>query len=275
MESEGVEVAEATLWEHLEELVIRLRRIIIAIIIMGFILSIIPYRLDPYTPVVVVLPRLLLSEAIPEKIVVFGEVYDVRLAQFNPFSGFNIMLQSAILLGVIGASPVIAYEVAAYLSPALYPNEKRVLKRLAVVALILFIIGIFFAYYIILPWTFRFLFVTSVVVAGEEGLVAYADIGRLFSLAVKLVVATGLIFEIPLILYILLINEIIDIEKFRGDGMKYAFIVSLIIGALISADPTGVGMLIIALPYYALIWIAVKLADIQLRKKASAGVESA
>lgn len=262
---------DATVWEHLEELVLRLRRIIISIIIMSVVMSLIPYTLDPYTPMAVVFPRLLLEDTIPKQIHVMGQTYEVKLAQFNPMAGFNILIASAVLLGFLASSPYIAYEIASYLSPALYSHEKRILRSLTIAALILFAAGIAFAYFIVLPWVFRFLFTTSVIVAGEEGLVAFADIEKLFWLAVKLIIATGVIFEIPLILYILLTSEIISIDKFKGDGMKYAFIASLIVGAIISPDPTGLGMLIIGIPYFMLIWVAVKLAERKLKSKHGGG----
>jgi len=263
---QGVE-SEQDFWSHVEELIVRLRRIIIAIIIASIAAALAPYSLDPYTPLAVVLPRILLDHAVPDRIEIFNTVVEIQLVQTNPFGGFNIIVASSILMGIILASPVIAYEIAAFLAPALYPEEKKNISRLSLIGVLLFIAGVGFAYYIVVPWALRFLFTMSLVVAGEQGLLAMADIEMLFWLIVKIVVATGLVFEVPLIIYVLLVAEIIDIEWFRGDGLKYAFVASLILGAIISPDPTGLGMILIALPYFILVVIAVKAAELPFEEE--------
>jgi len=264
----GVE-SEQDFWGHVEELLIRLRRIIIAIIIASFSAAIAPYSLEPYTPLAVILPRILLNSTVPDRIEIFNMIIDIELIQTNPFGGFNIIVASSLLMGIILASPVIAYEIAAFLAPALYPEEKKYIIQLTIIGVILFLTGIAFAYYIVVPWALKFLFTMSLVVAGEQGLLAIADIETLFWLIVKIIVATAIVFEVPLIIYLILITEIVKIEWFRGEGLKYAFVASLIIGAIISPDPTGLGMILIAIPYFLLIVIAVKAAEYNLKRKKS------
>ncbi|MCE4602453.1 MAG: twin-arginine translocase subunit TatC [Desulfurococcales archaeon] len=241
------------------ELAVRLKRIVVALIISTLVLSFIPVSVDPYIPAVNVLPKKLIEHAVPPTISFLGQTYEVRLAQFNPFGGFNVLFKSALMLGLLGASPVIIRETFAYIKPALYPHEERAIKKYSILAFILFAAGILLAYYVVIPIAFRFMFMTSIMVAGEEGLVAFADIEKLFTLAVQLILATGLLFEVPLVTYMLLAAGILEPGFFTGDRMKYAFIISLVIGAVISPDPSGLGMLVIAIPYYALFYIAVKL----------------
>lgn len=258
---------EAPIWDHIIELAERLKRIFKAVIISAVVLSVIPYRLNPYLPLISEFPRILISHAVPERITFLGRVYEVKLAQFSPFAGFNVLFQATILLGLLGASPVIAREIAGYLAPALYKREKELLRRYSAAAIGLFVLGMIVAYFIVVPWSIKFLFVTSVFVAGEQGLVAFADIEKLFSLIVKLIIATGVMFEIPLIIYVLIVYEVVGIDKFRGMGLKYAFIASLVLGAIISPDPTGMGMLMLAIPYFTLLFIAIKLAERSLRRR--------
>lgn len=263
------ELPEAPIQEHIVELGVRLKRIAIAVFVAAVILSVVPYRLSPYTPLVAAFPRLLIDSVVPENVTFLGKSYRIELVQYSPFAGFNILFLSTILLGVLGASPVIAKEIAEYLAPALYRHEREMLKRYALAAFGLFTLGVLVAYFIVIPWALRFLFLMSLVVAGEKGLIAFADIERLFSLIVKLMIATGLMFEVPLIIYILIVHGVIGLEKFKGEGLKYAFVASLILGAIISPDPTGMGMLMLAIPYFALLYLAVKLAERKLRKAAS------
>lgn len=261
------ELPEAPLWDHVVELGVRLKRIFTAIFISAVILSALPYSLSPYTPLVSAFPKLLIKHVVPQNITFMGKTYDIQLAQFSPFAGFNVLFLSTILLGILGAAPVIAREIAGYLEPALYKHEKEVIKKYSLAALGLFVLGVLMAYFIVIPWALRFLFIMSIVIAGEHGLVAFADIERLFSLIVKLMLATGLMFEVPLVIYILIVYEIVGIEKFKGTGMKYAFIASMILGAIISPDPTGLGMMMLAIPYFLLLYTSVKLAERRLAKK--------
>ncbi len=265
------ELPEAPIQEHIVELGVRIKRIAVAILVSAAVLSAIPYSLSPYTPLVAAFPRLLIDSVVPENITFLGKSYEIELVQFNPFAGFNIIFLSTMLLGILGASPVIAKEVAEYLAPALYRHERELLRKYAIAAFGLFVLGVVMAYFIVIPWALRFLFVMSLVVAGEKGLIAFADIEKLFSLIVKLMVATGMLFEVPLLVYMLIVHGIVDIDKFRGDGLKYAFIGSLILGALISPDPTGVGMLMLAIPYFALLYLAVKLAERRVSKHPQEG----
>lgn len=258
---------EAPLWDHIVELGVRLRRILTAVFISAIILSLVPYSLSPYEPLASALPRILIAQTVPESVSFMGRTYTVQLAQFSPFAGFNVIILSTILLGVLGASPVIAREIAGYLEPALYRHEKEALRRYSLAAFGLFALGVAFAYFIFIPWIMRFLLLMSVMVAGDRGLVAFADVEYLFKLIVELMLASGIMFEVPLVVYVLIVYEIIGIERFKGDGMKYAFMASVILGAIISPDPTGIGMMMIAIPYFTLLYIAVKLAERSLAKR--------
>lgn len=259
------ELPEAPLWDHIVELGVRLKRILTAILIAALILSIIPYKLSPYVPLVSVFPRLLIEHVVPQKVSFMGKTYTIQLAQFSPFAGFNVIFLSTILLGILGASPVIAREIIAYIEPALYRHEKEAIRKYSAAAIGLFILGIVVAYFIVIPWALRFLFIMSVTVAGD--LVAFSDVERLFALIIKLTLATGVMFEVPLVVYILIVYEIVGIDRFKGNGMKYAFVASLVLGAIISPDPTGMGMMMLAVPYFLLLFTAVKLAERSLSKK--------
>jgi len=261
---------ESDFWSHVVELAVRVKRIAIAVILSTLILSFFPISINPYVPAVNILPQLLIQHTVPRNITFMGHTYEVRLAQFNPFAGFNVLFKSAILLGLLGASPVIIRETFAYIKPALYPHEERALKKYSIAAFILFLGGVLLAYYVVIPVAFRFMFITSLIVAGEEGLVAFADIEKLFTLAVQLILATGVLFEVPLITYMLLSTGILEPGFFSGDRMKYAFVASLVLGAIISPDPSGLGMLVIAIPYYLLFYTAVKLGSRSYRRRMEA-----
>ena len=250
---------ERPLMDHLVELSIRLRRIFIAVLLAGGVLSFIPIDLKYYIPLISYFPNALINHVLPKEVTWRGHTYVVKIAQFNPFAGFSLLLKSALLLGLLGASPVIAHEIYAYIEPALYPHEKKLFKRLGFVAVGLFMLGVVLAIWFVLPFAFKIMIITSAAVVGPNKLIAFSDVEKLFSTIILISVATGAAFEAPLIVYLLVYLGIIDETWFRGDNLKYIFLASIFLGAVISPDPSGIGMLIIGTAMFLSIVAAAKL----------------
>jgi len=245
--------------EHIVELSIRLKRIVIAVAIAGILISAIPVDTRYYIPLISYFPNMVISYVLPSQVEWRGKVIHVHIAQYNPFGGFNILLKTAILLGVLGASPVIAREIYAYIAPALYPHEKKKILRFSFVAVGLFMLGVLIAFLVVMPFAFRIMIITSAAVAGDNTLIAFADVEQLFSTIVLIAVATGVAFETPLIVYLLVSLGIVGEEWFTGENKKFVLLGSLVLGAAISPDPSGVGMLVIGLAMFSAILTAAKL----------------
>ncbi len=249
---------ERPLKEHIIELSIRLRRIFIAMLISAGLLSFIPVDRNGYVPLIAYFPHLLINHALPKQITWRGHVYEVAITQHSPFSGFDLVIESAIILGLIGASPIIVKEIYEYVAPALYPHEKKALKTLSGMAILSFIGGVLFAYYIVIPWAFKIMFITTAAISGSK-LIAFADVQKLFDTIVLLSLATGASFEIPLIIYLLISTGVIDDSYFRGENLKYIFFISMVIGAIISPDPSGLGMVAIGSGMFGAIVVAARM----------------
>nr|MEB3817000.1 twin-arginine translocase subunit TatC [Desulfurococcales archaeon] len=186
---------ERPISEHLIELSIRLRRIFIAILVAAGILSFIPVDFKYYIPLVSYFPRSIIAHVLPQEVTWRGHTYHVYIAQYNPFAGFSLLLKSALVLGVLGASPVIIREIYEFVRPALYPHERRFLKWFLTVGLGLFAVGVTLAILFVLPFAFKIMIVTSSAVVGPNKLVAFSDIEKLFDTIVLISIATGLAFE--------------------------------------------------------------------------------
>jgi len=256
---------EATVWEHLEELVIRLRKALLAFAIATLIVPFVPLSLSSYKPLLVIVPNLFLEHVIPKTIEIGGNVIEIKLAASSPFAGLKIYMYSAILIGLIVSSPYIAYQIYAFIEPALYPHEKRWVKIGGPVAVILFLTGVLVALLVVLPFTYKIMFILSASVA-ENRLVAYASLEDILSSAILITLATGVAFEIPLILFFLTYTGVIEVPSLTGDTMRVLLVASAVIAALISPDPSGIGMMLILIPYYMLIVIAVALARFLKRR---------
>jgi len=247
---------ERPVMDHLVELGIRLRRILIAVFIATGILSFIPINTKYYIPLVSYFPNWLINHILPHTITWRGHTYKVEIMQYNPFAGFDLLIKSALLLGLLGASPIIAKEIYEYIEPALYPHEKERLKKMSVLAIGLFALGIIVAFTIVLPLAFRIMFITSVAVSGR--IIAFSDVQKLFSTAILIALATGVAFETPLIVYTLVSLGVVEPEWFQGENKKWVLLASMLLGAAISPDPTGMGMLFLGGLMYASIMLAVK-----------------
>jgi len=257
---------ERPIMDHIVELSIRLKRIFIAIIISAGILSFIPVDLKYYIPLISYFPNYVIQHVIPQTVTWKGHTYTVYIAQYNPFAGFNILIKSALLLGLLGASPVIAKEIYEYVEPALYPHEKAKLKKLSIVAIGLFLTGIIIAFLVVLPVAFRIMIITSIAVTGGNKLISFTDVEQLFSTIVLISIATGIALETPLIVYLLVSFGVIDEKWFQGDNWKYVLFGSMILGAAISPDPSGIGMLVIGTVMFLSIMGAAKLGIKEQRK---------
>ncbi|MEN2999796.1 MAG: twin-arginine translocase subunit TatC [Acidilobaceae archaeon] len=251
---------EATIWEHLEELLIRLRKALIVFALATLIVPFLPVSLSSYEPLVYRVPRTLIDHTVPDKIEVFGKEVEVKLSQTSPFGGLKILLYSALLIGFLVSSPYIAYQLYAFIEPALYPREKRWLLFGGFAAVILFVVGASLALLVVLPFTYRIMFILSYLVVGDM-LIAFADPVDIMSSALFITVATGLAFEIPLLIFILVYLDIIRVSSINSPYLRYLLLFSAIIAALISPDPSGIGMIIMLVPYFSLIIGAVLLAN--------------
>ncbi|ABM81330.1 twin-arginine translocase subunit TatC [Hyperthermus butylicus] len=254
---------EASIWEHLTELAIRLRRIIIAFIISALVLSVIPAGKGGllYVPLAAKLPSLIVAHTVPKQITTFdGHTYNVTILPSTEFESIQIMVEGILLLGVMGSTPIAAREIWAYVEPALYPHEKRFAKRFMFLFVAAFLFGVFFAIYIVAPFIYTMMLklYPPLVPSGYKFLLTIR-ISTVVDFVIKLAIAFGLLFETPIVIYLLLAYGIISPDHFTPTTMKYILLGTMIVGAIISPDPSGLGMLIIGLSLYIPLHIAIKL----------------
>ncbi len=267
---------ESPLWQHIAELVVRLRRILFAMAIAAAVLSLIPVGVvkaiatgsikplmqgpTSYVPLVSALPRMIIEIVVPKKISLFGRTYNITIMPTSPMESFDVLFYTVLLLGVLGASPVIAHEIWAYIKPALYPHEVKFIKKAVAIGFICFIVGAYMGLFMIAPWFMRImLYMYPYFIPTGYAAILRVSVTDALKLGVLMAIAMGLVLEIPPIIYYLLAFRIIDPDIFTGEGMKWAFVASLLVGAVISPDPTGMGMIAIAVTLYVPFYVAVKL----------------
>ena len=166
----------------------------------------------------------------------------------------NIFVWICITAGFILAFPYILWQFWKFISPALYEKERKGARLFIFIASLLFFLGVLFGYYVIVPMTVNFLatFSISSVVKNQFSIDSYVSMVR------TAVIASGLYFELPIIIYFLTKLGLVG-PSFLRKYRKYGIVIILIIAAIVT-PPDVVSQITVALPmwfiYEGSIWIS-------------------
>ena len=163
---------------------------------------------------------------------------------------FFTYLKVAFLSGIILAAPVIFYEFWMFVAPGLYDKEKRLMAPIVVLSTVFFVGGAFFGYFIVFPYGFKFfLGFASEIIRPLPSMREY------LGFASKLLLAFGLVFELPLIITFLAKLGMVSVS-FLKKNRKYAILL-FFIGAAILTPPDVVTQIMMALPLILLYEISI------------------
>ena len=163
---------------------------------------------------------------------------------------FFTYLKVAFLSGIILAVPVIFYEFWMFVAPGLYDKEKRLMVPIVVLSTIFFVGGAFFGYFIVFPYGFKFfLGFASEIIRPLPSMREY------LSFASKLLLAFGIVFELPLIITFLARLGMVSVG-FLKKNRKYALLL-FFIGAAIFTPPDVVTQVMMALPLILLYEVSI------------------
>lgn len=168
---------------------------------------------------------------------------------------FFTRMRIAFVGGLLVASPLIFYQVWAFISPGLYKEEKRYIIPLAIFSALFFAGGALFCYYIVFPYAFTFFISYS-----TPEIVITPKVSDYISFTLKLLFAFGLIFEMPIFTFFLARMGVLTARMMRK-GQKYA-IVGIFILAAILTPPDVVSQLLMACPMLALYELSIGIAAI-------------
>jgi sec-independent protein translocase protein TatC len=193
----------------------------------------------------------------------------VHLSVFGPTEAFMTVLKVSIYAGLLLAVPFILYQFWAFILPGLYENEKRSVVPYVGLTTVLFLGGICFGYFIVLPIGLRFL----VGYAGESfnnlmGADRYLSFVSMFELAF------GLVFELPLVMMLVAWAGLLDYKR-MAKYRKYAILVEAVIAMVLTPSQDPVSMMLMLVPLIVLYEFGIILARMvgkrrQLRQEAKA-----
>lgn len=172
---------------------------------------------------------------------------NVQLIQTAPGQAFFAQVYIAALVGVVVAMPVIIKEAVAFLKPALKENEIHVSRSISLPSLGLFVSGCLFSYLLVIPYILEFLYRY-----GESaGLVTFLNVMDFVTFVLQFLLAFGISFQLPMIMYATTASGMTDVNFWRKN-IRYAVIIIVVFGAIITPDGSGVTMWFIAGPMIAL-----------------------
>jgi len=255
------------IFPYLQEIRRRVFRIVIAIgVITGFLLGCHLNPIDVYG-ITLYYPTLEPLHNVAAQITnhMRGNLVpdSVQLIQTAPGQAFFSQVYIAALVGIVASIPIIIREFVGFLKPALKDNEIKVGRSITAPAVGLFITGCIFAYIFVVPFILDFLYKY-----GESaGLITFLNILDFVSFVLQFLLAFGLSFQLPLIMYALSASGMVD-YKFWRTNMRYAVIGIVIFGAVITPDGSGVTMWFIGGPMLVLYFAGMFVIERRGRRKA-------
>lgn len=169
--------------------------------------------------------------------------FSVELINTGLAEQFVIHMKTAMCAGVLCASPYIIYELFRFVSPALYINERRYAVWAVGSGYVMFLLGVLVSYYLVFPLTFRFLGTYQV----SDDVTNLISLESYMSTLIMLSLAMGIVFEMPVLAWILAKMGVINAE-FMHRYRKHAIVVILIIAAIITPTSDVFTLLVVSLP---------------------------
>ena len=187
---------------------------------------------------------------------------DDKLYYTSPAGYISLVISLGVYLGIVLAMPWILYQIWLFVAPGLYKHERRAAAGFIVSSTLLFLCGIAFAYFILLPQVLTFL----ISFAYDGPVKPLISINEYFSLILIVLVGLGLIFELPVLIFILSIFGIVT-PKFLLKNFRYAMLIITVAAAVITPTPDATTMLIFMAPMIALYFVGVLVSYAVVRKK--------
>jgi len=174
---------------------------------------------------------------------------------------FSADIWTSILAGFIIAFPYVIYQFWKFISPGMHPNERKHSKGFIIISSLLFFLGVLFGYYIVTPLSINFLANYSISTLVDNQI----DIGSFIGLVRSAALASGLVFELPIIIYFLTKIGLVTPE-FLKKYRKYALVIVLILSAIIT-PPDIASQIIVAIPIIILYQVSIFISKMVIKNQ--------
>jgi len=189
--------------------------------------------------------------------------FNFKLINTEMAGQFTLQLNTSIMIGLILGIPYLLFELWRFIRPALHANERRAASGFVFYASFLFFLGVMFGYYIVTPLSIRFFATYNV----SDTITNMFDIDNYISSVTWLTLLAGIVFQLPMVAYILASLTIVT-AKFMRKTRRYATILILMLAAIITPSPDALTMLVVAAPLFLLYEFSIMVSAFVERRRA-------
>jgi len=189
----------------------------------------------------------------PAKAALTSLGYEPDLVQIEPMEAFNIIwFKVPIICAIFLGSPIVLYQVWAFISPGLYRRERRWAAPFILISAGLFIAGGLFAYFVVFRYGLTFL----LSIGQGYGVKTMISMSHYFELFFNVVVGVGLVFELPVLIFFLTLLRIVS-PVFLLNHSRYAILGIFIIAAIVTPTPDVFNLMLFATPMCLLFFVGI------------------
>lgn len=191
----------------------------------------------------------------------------LELQNLKPFGQPFLYFKIILVAGLVLASPFILYQLWKFVAPGLYHKEKKWVAQITIYTSLCFISGIVFSYFVMVPSMLAF-----AANFGTQQIKNIIDVNEFFSFLIMIILASGILFEMPVAAYILAKFGIVK-AKTMSKYRRHSIIIILIVAAVATPTPDPISQLIFAAPLFVLYEISIIIAKIAEKKSDSPAQE--
>ena len=180
----------------------------------------------------------------------------------HPAGYVMLYINFGLYLGIGLAMPWVLYQVWQFVAPGLYKHERKAVISFIVSSMFLFLCGVAFGYFVMLPQVLTFV----VEFSNTGPIKPWIDINEYFKLILIVLLGLGVIFELPVVVFILSLFGIVT-PKFMLKNFRYAMLIIAVIAAVVTPTPDATTMLIFMAPMVGLYFLGVLVSYMVVRKK--------
>ena len=236
-----------TLFEHLQEArdrFIKSSAVVIGISLFSFVFS---FKTLIFEGVTLARPSFSMTQNLASQFI--ERIKDdmlpdyVTLVVLSPSQAIVSQIYMAIFIGLVVGMPFLVYQALRFISPGLYPEEQKLFIKLIAPATLLFLFGAGFSYYFVAPFSLEFLYRYAAPLNADT----FITISGMISFVLRFIFGFGIAFQLPIFMWALTKIGVVPASYWKNN-IRYAFVIMIVFGAVVTPDGSGVTMWLVAGP---------------------------